>query len=344
MAAQKIINAIAPTRICDVGGWTDTWFAKQGCILNIAVFPYVEVQIKVNRERDTNERLVVNLENYGDSFNLNPKEIKYEKYPLIEAAIDSVNFPKDTCCEINIFSLMPPGASTGTSGAITVALIGALNSLTSEHLSVSEVARLAHEVETVKLKKQSGIQDQLCSAYGGISYIEMREYPYASVSPLRLPSNILWELERRLMLVYIGTPHDSSAIHKKVIDKLGNDAENSPYMIALRNIARKAKEKLNDGNFDDFGECLNQNTQVQREMHPALVCDQFENINEICNDFNVLGCKVNGAGGDGGTMTVLTDGDMNKKRILASKLNEMGFKVIPVYLDNQGLRVWKSHN
>jgi len=340
MTTQKIINAIAPTRICDVGGWTDTWFAKQGCILNIAVFPYVEVQIKINRDSDTNQRLVVNLENYGDSFNVNPEKIKYEKYPLIEAAIDSVNFPKDTCCEINIFSLMPPGASTGTSGAITVALIGALNSLTSEHLSFSEVARLAHEVETVKLKKQSGIQDQLCSAYGGINYIEMREYPYASVSPLRLSNSILWELERRLMLVYIGTPHDSSTVHKKVIDKLGDDAENSSYMKTLRSVAKNAKTKLSDGDFAGFGDCLNKNTQVQREMHPALVCDKFENIIEVCNDFNALGCKVNGAGGDGGTVTVLTDGDMNKKRILAEKLNETGFKVIPVYLDNQGLRVW----
>jgi len=340
MKAKKIINAIAPTRICDVGGWTDTWFAKQGCILNIAVFPYVEVQIKISQDRDTNERLVVNLENYGDSFNLNPNKIKYEKYPLIEAAIDSINFPKDICCEINIFSLMPPGASTGTSGAISVALIGALNSLTKDHLSVSEVARLAHEVETVKLKKQSGIQDQLCSAFGGINYIEMREYPYASVSPLRLSNNILWELERRLMLVYIGSPHDSSAIHKIVIDKLGNDAENSPYMTALRNIARNAKEKLCNGDFIEFGECLNQNTQVQREMYPALVCDKFENIIEISSAFNALGCKVNGAGGDGGTVTVLTDGDMNKKRILAEKLNKTGYKVIPVYLDNQGLRVW----
>jgi len=23
----RIVNAIAPIRICDLGGWTDTWFA-----------------------------------------------------------------------------------------------------------------------------------------------------------------------------------------------------------------------------------------------------------------------------------------------------------------------------
>ena len=43
----KIINAVAPIRICDNGGWTDTWFAQHGAIFNIGVYPYAEVQIEV---------------------------------------------------------------------------------------------------------------------------------------------------------------------------------------------------------------------------------------------------------------------------------------------------------
>ena len=128
MPAIKIINSIAPTRICDVGGWTDTWFARRGCIFNIAVYPYVEVQIKVSPKTRGGDALVVNLENYGDTFLLNPENIRYEKYPLIEAAIESINFPMDMSYEINIFSMMPPGASTGTSVPFTTA---AMNSSTS---------------------------------------------------------------------------------------------------------------------------------------------------------------------------------------------------------------------
>ncbi len=43
----SIINSVAPIRICDNGGWTDTWFAGHGKIFNIGVYPYAEVQIKV---------------------------------------------------------------------------------------------------------------------------------------------------------------------------------------------------------------------------------------------------------------------------------------------------------
>ena len=54
------------------------------------------------------------------------------------------------------------------------------------------------------LHRQCGIQDQLASAYGGINYIEMFVYPHASVSPIHVPDPVWWELERRLVLVYLG--------------------------------------------------------------------------------------------------------------------------------------------
>ena len=43
----RVINSAAPIRICDNGGWTDTWFAGHGAIFNIAVAPCAEVQLAV---------------------------------------------------------------------------------------------------------------------------------------------------------------------------------------------------------------------------------------------------------------------------------------------------------
>ena len=63
---------------------------------------------------------------------------------------------------------------------------------------------------------QSGIQDQLCSAYGGVNFIEMRTYPMAQVSPIAVPDPVWWELERRLVLVFLGKTHSSSAVHEQV--------------------------------------------------------------------------------------------------------------------------------
>ena len=72
-----IINAVAPTRICDVGGWTDTHFARSGAVFNIAVYPYFEIQIRSLHREQTYARVVINVENYGYSYSLNPGHVIY---------------------------------------------------------------------------------------------------------------------------------------------------------------------------------------------------------------------------------------------------------------------------
>ena len=41
-----VITASTPVRVCDNGGWTDTWFGGPGRVFNIAVTPGVEVSIR----------------------------------------------------------------------------------------------------------------------------------------------------------------------------------------------------------------------------------------------------------------------------------------------------------
>ncbi|MEC8932186.1 MAG: hypothetical protein VYB08_12240 [Candidatus Latescibacterota bacterium] len=48
----------------------------------------------------------------------------------------------------------------------------------------------ATEDRTEKLGQQCGIQDQLCSAFGGINYIEMFRYPHAAVSQIHIANDV----------------------------------------------------------------------------------------------------------------------------------------------------------
>jgi D-glycero-alpha-D-manno-heptose-7-phosphate kinase len=333
------INAVAPIRICDIGGWTDTWFSGSGAIFNIAVYPYVEVQISLS-ERESDRRIDISLENYGDVYTIDSGAAEYKKHPLIEAAIGLMDINEERRLRINIYSEAPPGASTGTSAAVSVALIGALDALRPGRLTANEVAKLAHFVETEKLGLQCGIQDQLCSAYGGINYIQMSRFPDASVSPIQIPNSTWWELENRISLVYIGTPHNSSDIHKKVIADLGSDAERDPRLERLRALAGMAKDALYEGDLGAFGAAMNENTEVQRHLHRGLVCEKFEELIELARGYGAVGWKVNGAGGDGGSITILGDGDAAKKRAFLADATRKGFQTIPVYLSRQGLRVW----
>lgn len=336
----RTINAIAPIRICDVGGWTDTWFARHGAVFNIAVYPFVEVQLGVLDHAEGDARVTIEVENFGHTYSVNPGKIVYDKHPLIEAAIDVMKLPSDAALRINIFSDAPPGASTGTSAAVSVALIGALDRLVGGALPPHEVADLAHFIETKKLGLQCGVQDQLASAYGGINFIAMHEFPAATVTPVVIPNNVWWELEHRLAVIYVGRPHSSSAIHIKVIEGLGPNAHDDARLTRLRLLAAAARDAVCAADFPALGRVMNDNTGVQRALHPDLVCDAMEEIIAVAEDFAALGVKVNGAGGDGGSLTLLTDGDMARKRRLLRALFERGFHSLPIYLSRQGLRVW----
>ncbi|UCH93378.1 MAG: GHMP kinase [Candidatus Aminicenantes bacterium] len=334
----KRIHCAAPVRICDVGGWTDTWFARHGAVFNIAVTPYVEVDITTYKQ-ETEERVTLHLENYNDTYSLTPGKIVYGKHPLIEAAIDTIGIPPDISLDIKIFSKVPAGASVGTSAAVCVALICALDTLTPGRLTPHELAALAHRVETEKLGLQSGVQDQLCSAYGGINFIHIHSFPHSNVTPVNAAEDLRQDLEKRLALIYIGTPHNSSEVHKKVIADLGENAEKDPRIQELRELAVEARNAVNSGNLEALGEVMNRNTKMQRQLHPDLVGEKFAEIIEIANFFRVSGCKVNGAGGDGGSVTILGDGDTEKKKKLLHTLENKGYDSIPVSLSPNGVHV-----
>jgi len=339
----RVINSVAPIRICDNGGWTDTWFAGHGRIFNIAVYPYAEVQIAVFPFRNQKDRIVINAENFGERYTVGPHRKHWDRHPLLEAAIAAMKVPRDMAFEVTIFSEAPSGGSTGTSAAVTVALIGALDRLTPGRLSPHEVALAAQRIETEILKRQCGIQDQLCSAYGGINYIEMFEYPRASVSSLIVPNSIWWELERRLALIYLGRSHSSSELHEMVIRELEDAGPRSPKLEALRKTAPRSRDALYAGDFEGLGKAMIDNTEAQRRLHPKLVSGDVDRIVEIARAHGALGWKVNGAGGEGGSLTLLCGARSQEKRVMIKAIEgtDPHFCNIPLYLSRQGLRVWE---
>lgn len=340
----RIINAVAPIRICDNGGWTDTWFAEHGRIFNIAVYPYAEVQIEVYPAHERDNQITIHAENFGEQYAPNPQKPGWDRHPLLEAAIERMGIPDDIAVQVTIFSKAPSGASTGTSAAVTVALIGALDFLTPGRLTPHEVAYTAQSVEVDMLKQQCGIQDQLGSAYGGINYIEMFDYPRAAVSPIQIPNDIWWELERRLVLIYLGKSHSSSAVHEQVIRELEDAGPDDKRLRDLRETAVPSRNAVYAGDFAALGQAMVTNTEAQRRLHPALISADAQRIIEIAKEHHAMGWKINGAGGEGGTVTLLTGSRASIKRAMIREIEAENalFENIPIYLSRYGLRVWEE--
>lgn len=343
-APIEIVNATAPIRICDIGGWTDTWFSEHGTVCNIAVSPNVGVQIKLFRREASTHRVTLDVAPYEERYPVEPDALP-GRHPLLEAIVDEAVIPEERALEISIFSAAPPGSSTGTSAATAVALIGALDALTPGRRTAHEVAHSAHRIEVERLGLQSGIQDQLCAAFGGINYIEVSPYPHAVVSRLRLPPSALHRLEQALVTVYLGRPHTSSAVHDRVIAALANgEAGSLGALEPLRRAATEARGALERGDLVGFGRTMVANTEAQRRLHGDLISDSAQAVIDVAAANGALGWKVNGAGGEGGSLTLLVRQEPEARQRLVDALAETDplFRVIPTSLNLDGLSVWRS--
>ena len=169
-----MIEASTPVRICDNGGWTDTWFGGPGRVLNIAVSPGVEVTIQTTAGPGS---VVLDVEDFDDRYSVVPGESRPARHPLLEAAIDAFPPPRDLALEIGVRCAVPPGCGCGTSAAVAVAVLGALTALRSEPVSPRALAYAAHRLEVDLVGAQSGIQDQLSAAFGGINYLVIEPVP-----------------------------------------------------------------------------------------------------------------------------------------------------------------------
>jgi len=341
----KVIHSRAPLRINDIGGWTDTWFAGTGTVLNLAVDPPVEVQVKVLLNREgLRKRAEVFAENYDESFRFDPDRPRLDRHPLLQHTVAAIPVPDQFRLEVRIFSPVPAGISTGTSASVAVALLGALNLAAGGRRSPLQIAALAHRVETEGLKLQSGIQDQISAARGGITHIHMPRYPRARVRSVPLGRGIWDDLNRRLLLVYLGRPHRSSAMHERVIARLEEAGPGFRPLESLKGLADCAREALRAGDLNGYGRIMIRNNECQRDLHRDLISPEADEIFRLARKWKAAGWKVNGAGGKGGSLTLLTNADDVLRRRLVRDIQSLGrgIRPLPATLSPLGLRAWRS--
>jgi len=326
-----VIEASAPVRICDNGGWTDTWFGGPGRILHIAVSPGVEVSIRKTAGQDP---VVLDVEAFADRYSIVPTTPRVARHPLLEAAIDALPPPEGLTVEVSVRSIVPAGCGTGTSAAVAVALLGGLAALRGEQRSPRDIAYAAHRLEVDILGVQSGIQDQLSAAFGGINYLEIERYPEARVYPL--PT---WEeLGPRLTLIFLGRGHDSSAVHRQVIEDVAG--RGSEVFSSLREAAVAARDAVLARDLEALGRAMIANTEAQGSLHPGLVGVDARRVIEFAAARGAVGWKVNGAGGDGGSVTILS-ANREDKQTLDQRVTVLDkrYRVLPIHISPVGLEV-----
>jgi D-glycero-alpha-D-manno-heptose-7-phosphate kinase len=328
------VRVRAPVRVLDAGGWTDTWFARQGAVCHLAVGPGAEAFVQGSRLVGTgNAEVRLRVGSFGDDYTFALSEPP-GRHRMLEAALRRWA-PPGCSFEVSVESSVPAGSSLGTSASVLVSVVAALEVLAGREPRAGALAHAAHEVETVDLGRQSGIQDQIAAAFGGANLVNISPYPEFEVVPLELAPATWSELSRRVMTVYLGSSHDSSAVHTDVIERLSGDQEGAQKLLApLRDAGAQAAAALIAGDVAGYGGAMIANTEAQSALHPAIVNPLAGHVIELASRHGAIGWKVNGAGGPGGTVTLLGPDDPGPLALALGALKTL--TVLPLSPARQG--------
>ena len=158
------------------------------------------------------------------------------------------------------------------------------------------------------------------------------------MSKLQLSENLLYELEKNLVLCYTGKSRLSRDIHRKVVDAyLGQEPNTRAAIRNLKQITLQMKNALLNNELNTFGELLNENWQNQKALHPSVANPQIDELFDLVIGNGAIGGKACGAGG-GGCLVFYSEPD--KEHIVRQKLQEAGVQVMDFNFDFSGLQIW----
>lgn len=328
MSVKKEILTRAPVRICDIGGWTDTWYYPEGAVFNFCIDLYSYVRVIENGKK----KIRIIAENLGKSVEIfNFKDIEYNgKLDLLKAAVKRLKI--EGGLDIYVRADAPPGCGTGTSASIAVSMISALATYNGSQLSPKEIAVLAHKLETEELGLESGVQDQYAASFGGINFMEIN-YPNVKMTKINIQDRKIFELESQFILVYLNS-RSSNEMHKAVIEnykKGDNDTLNS--FDIMKESAYDMKNAINS-DLVDIGRVMNRNWEAQKKLHPLMVNPVINKAEKISKSNGAIGFKCNGAGG-GGTVIILAE--RGHELQIKKKLLEKRYHIIPFKLCFSGV-------
>ena len=213
--------------------------------------------------------------------------------------------------EIKITSTIPVASGLGSGAAVSVALICALSSHLSHPMTNEQVNALAYEIEKIHHGTPSGIDNTVITYAKPVYFVKGQPIeifrvgkPFTVVigdTGISAPTKeavgdvcVLWEADK--------------ARWEKVFDKIGE-------------IAKKAKEKIENGESEELGELMNQNHALLQEM--TVSSQELDQFVEAARKAGAWGAKLSG-GGRGGNMIALVKPEIAET--VAGSLKEAGAK------------------
>ena len=332
MNGGRVFRASAPVRLDFAGGWTDVApFAERE--RGVVVAGAIELRSRAE-VRPGGERYHLCSEDLGESVELCGDDTLAPdgRLDLLKAGVRRSGLGP---CALRTWSDAPPGSGLGSSGALDVALVAALDAALGRTHPAAAVAEEAFQLEAVEAALPGGKQDQYTAALGGFNRLVF-ERGAVRAEPLALDPGFAQALAEAIVVCYTGTSRVSSKTIARVMGAYR--LENARVTGALRamvDVAERMAEALLGQDLARVGSLLTENWRHQQLLDSGMCTGEMARLEAAMEAAGALGGKAAGAGA-GGSMFFVVEGDP----VLAARAaREAGARVLPFRWASRGVMV-----
>lgn len=329
-------SATAPMRLDFAGGWTDVppFSAREGGVVvngAIGLRAHVAVRLGGTLLRFVSEELGETLE-CAHAGGLTPGG----KLPLLKAALRM--FPVLGGFTLTTRSDAPPGSGLGSSGALGVALVGALSRARQDSRAERECAEQAWQVETIEAQLPGGKQDQYAAALGGFHRFSFRD-PDVGIEPLTLEADFLAALERQTLLCYTNKSRVSGDTISRVMQGFERgDRVITSALYGIKAAGEAMAEALRRADLARVAALLSENWKHQQALDSGMRTPEMARLEQAAAAAGALGGKAAGAGAGGSMFFIMKGNARDAADALAAAGG--GARVLPVSWAAEGVRSW----
>jgi D-glycero-alpha-D-manno-heptose-7-phosphate kinase len=326
-----MILSRAPTRITLGGGGTDlqSYYAKHGGFL-IAGSINKYCNILINKRFYDDIRLSYSQVEIKDS-------VAEVEHRIFRAALEFTGVDKGI--ELHSTADIPAGCGLGSSSSFTVALLNALHAYKREFVTQQQLAEEACHIEIDVLGEPIGKQDQYMAALGGLVCLTFAKNGEVNVEPLRIPPEMLDQLESNTLLFFTGSERSASEI---LAEQNAKSKMDDPDMInnlhRAKEIGLETRKCLEAGQIKHFGELLHVHWENKKKRSTKMTNPFLDECYEVARQNGALGGKLIGAGGSGFFMFYCNNVDSQKPRLVEA-MQKMGLRWERFQFEFEGAKI-----
>lgn len=307
-----------PFRVSLCGGGSDlpAYYQKNGgCVISTTINKYMYITSHPSFDKKTTVLKYSKTETVHD---INKIEHNIFRECLKQEGLEGL--------EISSIADVPQGTGLGSSSSFTVGLLNNLKCHKREYISKHDVAENACNMEINVLGNPIGKQDQYAAAYGGLNYYQFNKNGTVDVEPILMSHEAFKQLEKNLIMLYVGGEHSASAILKEQSKNMVSAKDKEEGQKRIVELTQELKYELEHNNIDAVGKALDENWKIKKTLASGISNPEFDRWYDMAIKAGATGGKILGAGGSGFFLFYVPEEKQEKFRKEMKELPEMEFK------------------